>query len=206
MAIAGKPKLSDVLRPKATEPEIVDVPPALFVMVDGEGDPNRSTEFQESIGALYSIAYGLKFLLKKTGVEYRVSPLEGLWWAPDMKVFNLERKAAYRWTLMIALPDQVSAREFEEVRHDARKRHPSAALEQARLERFHEGVAAQIMHIGPYATEGTTIARLHAFIADHGYTFNGLVQKHHEIYLGDPRRAAPEKLKTIIRQPIRPRR
>lgn len=206
MAVATKPRLWELFRPKATEPEIVDVPAAQFLMIDGDGDPNNSKTFQESVNALYSLAYGLKFLLKKQGIEYRVSPLEGLWWAPDMTVFELERKTAYRWTLLTALPDEVSAESFEEVRRDARRRRPSQALERARLKRFHEGLAAQIMHIGPYATESATIARLHAFITDHGYTFDGVVQKHHEIYLRDPRRATPDKLKTIIRQPIKPRR
>ena len=202
MAVSTRPKPADLYRAGAAEPVIVDVPAQLFAMVDGEGNPNESKDFQDAIGALYSAAYGLKFALKKQGVEYRVPPLEGLWWAPDMRVFNLERKSAYRWTVMIALPDDTTPKAFEEVRAAARRRRPSPALERMRLAEFREGRAAQVMHVGPYATEGTTIARLHAFIRDHGYTFDGTRQKHHEIYLGDPRRAAPDKLKTIIRQPI----
>ena len=204
MAVLNRTKPADLYRASATEPAIVDVPAQVFTMVDGKGNPNASQDFQDAIGALYSAAYGLKFALKKQGVEYHVPPLEGLWWAPDMRVFNLERKGAYHWTVMIALPEGVTVKAFEEVRAKARERKPSQALERMRLAEFREGLAAQIMHVGPYATEAPTIAKLHAFIRDHGYKFDGTRQKHHEIYLGDPRRAAPEKLKTVIRQPISP--
>jgi hypothetical protein len=193
----------DLYRPSAAEPQIIDAPPALFLMADGKGDPNTSKDFEHAIQALYSCAYGLKFLLKKKGLEYHVTPLEGLWWAPDMAAFSLEHKGAYHWTLMISVPEQVTAAELEEVKVQARRKRPSEALEHVRLIRFHEGLSAQVMHVGTYATEGPTIAKLHAFIHDRGYTFDGMRQKHHEIYLGDPRRAAPDKLKTVIRQPIR---
>ena len=202
MAVAQHPKPANLYRPSSTEPEIVDAPVALFLMADGKGDPNNSKDFEHAIQALYSCAYGLKFLLRKRGIEFRVAPLEGLWWAPDMRVFSLEKKGAYHWTLMITVPDQVTGADLEEVREQVRRKRPSEALEHVRLIRFHEGLSAQVMHVGPYATEGPTVARLHAFIHEHGYTFDGIRQKHHEIYLGDPRRAAPERLKTVIRQPI----
>lgn len=203
MAVAIKAGHADLYRPKANQPEIVNVPDMQFVMIDGAGDPNQSTDYQQTIEALYSVAYGLKFMLKKRdGIEFRVAPLEGLWWALDMTVFNLEQKDAYHWTMMISLPDEVTLDAFKQARDEARRRRPSQALERVRLARFHEGQCAQVMHIGPYSTEGPTIARLHAFIREHGYTFDGTKQKHHEIYLGDPRRAAPEKLKTVIRQPF----
>ena len=202
MAVLTRLKPADLYRTSATEPAIVDVPAQVFAMVDGKGNPNVSQEFQDAIGALYSAAYGLKFALKKLGVEYRVPPLEGLWWAPDMRAFNLERKGDYHWTLMIAMPEGTTVKAFEDVRAKTRQRKPSQALERMRLAEFREGLAAQVMHVGPYATEATTIAKLHAFIHDHGYTFDGTRQKHHEIYLGDPRRASPDKLKTVIRQPI----
>lgn len=203
MAVAVKPGPVDLYRPKADQPEIVNVPSMQFLMIDGAGDPNQSKDFQHTIEALYSVAYGLKFMLKKRdSIEFRVAPLEGLWWAPDMTVFNLEQKDAYHWTMMISLPDKVTRDAFKQARDEARRKRPSQALERMRLEKFHEGECAQVMHIGPYSAEGPTIARLHAFIHDHGYTFDGTKQKHHEIYLGDPRRAAPEKLKTVIRQPF----
>ena len=203
MAVSTRPKLSDLYHPSALVPGIVDVPPALFAMVDGAGDPNRAIEFQEAVQAVYSAAYGLKFLLKRKGIEYHVPPLEGLWWAPDATGFEAENKAAYRWTLMIAVPEEVDAQAFEEVRAQTRRRRPSQAVERMRLQCFEEGLAAQVMHIGPYATESTTIARLHAFIREHGYTFDSMGRHaHHEIYLGDPRRADPLKLKTIIRQAV----
>jgi hypothetical protein len=186
-----------------TEPEIVDVPSMQFLMVDGSGDPNTSTEYRQAIEALYGTAYGLKFMLKKQrGLEFRVSPLEGLWWSPDMRSFASGSKAKWRWTAMIMVPDFVTRAEFEQARADLRRKRPSAAVEKLQLEKFHEGRSAQLMHVGPYSAEAPSIERLHRFIHDHGGAFDGREQKHHEIYLGDPRRAKPEKLRTVIRQPF----
>lgn len=184
-------------------PELVRLPEITFVMVDGRGDPNTSAEYRDAIQTLYSLSYTLKFALKKElGLIYRVGALEGLWWADDMTEFWSDRKADWRWTAMIAQPDAVTpawfARAVEEV---ARKKGPQVASD-ARLERFAEGICGQILHIGPYGAEAPTIARLHAFILELGGRFDGRFQKHHEIYLGDPRRSAPEKLRTIIRQPM----
>lgn len=193
---------ADLYRPPA-EPEILDVPAMQFLMVDGAGDPNSATEYQEAIQALYGAAYGLKFMLKKAGrADFHVSPLEGLWWAPDMRAFAAGAKHEWRWTAMIMVPDDVTAKDFEHAREDLRRKRPSPAVEKLRLERFHEGAAAQVMHVGPYSAEAPTIERLHAFIHERGFTFDGRRQKHHEIYLGDPRRAKPEKLRTVIRQPF----
>lgn len=193
----------DLLRPAASTPEIVDVPAMQFVMVDGSGDPNTSTAYREAVEALYGVAYGIRFMLKRErGLVFPVGPLEGLWWAPDMAVFSASKKHEWRWTAMISVPDAVTDAEFERARTALRQRHPSSAVERLRLERFREGRAAQVMHIGPYAAEAPTIERLHAFIRERGHTFDGRVQKHHEIYLGDPRRARPEKLRTVIRQPF----
>jgi hypothetical protein len=145
------------------------------------------------------VAYGLKFALKKRGAEdYAVMPLEGLWWSDDMATFSVGRKDDWRWTMMIAQPVDAPPDLLAAVVADvARKKTPAA--QQVRLETYHEGLAAQIMHLGPYAAEGPTIARLHAFIAGQGYQRAG---KHHEIYLGDPNRTAPERLRTVLRQPI----
>jgi hypothetical protein len=174
-------------------------------MSDGAGDPNTAPAYQQAIQALYGVAYALKFLLKQEqGVDYTVMPPEGLWWTPDMREFSLEHPESLRWTMLIAQPDQVTLALCEQARTQVRRKHESAALENMRLERFHEGLAVQILHLGPYATEGLTIARLRAFIREYGYTFDARHQKHHEIYLSDPCRTAPEKIRTIIRQPVMP--
>ena len=183
------------------EPVKVEVPELAFLMIDGHGDPNTTTEYGEAIEALYTVAYTAKFAIKRApgGVDYAVPPLEGLWWTPDMSTFTTHDKSAWYWTMMIMQPDVVTPEVFEAALEKASKKKSPETISRLRLERFAEGLAAQIMHIGPYAAEGPTIERLHAFIAEQGYERAG---KHHEIYLSDPRRAAPEKLKTIVRQPI----
>lgn len=200
--MSTKTRPADLYRPRPTEPELVDVPKMQFLMVDGRGDPNTSVEYRQAVEALFGTAYGLKFLLKKKGHDFKVAPLEGLWWAPDLRSFEVGRKADWQWTAMIKQPDEVTPQDFASVRDELKRKKPSPAIEKLRLATFDEGPAAQIMHIGPYSAEGPTIARLHAFIRDRGYRFDGKKQKHHEIYLGDPRRAAPDKLKTVIRQPF----
>jgi hypothetical protein len=182
-------------------PVIVDVPELRFLMVDGHGDPNSSPEYAHAIEALYSISYTLKFTLKNApdGLDYAVMPLEGLWWAKDMSTFATGEKSAWDWTAMIAQPDLVSDELLAQAKEKAGKRRELAAAALVRLESFREGEAAQIMHVGPYSAEGPTIALLHEFIAAAGHTLRG---KHHEIYLGDPRRTAPERLRTVIRQPL----
>jgi hypothetical protein len=187
----------------AKQPVIVDVPPMQFLMIDGAGDPNTSQAYHAALEALYALAYTLKFALKKTAeLNYRVAPLEGLWWSDAMADFTTANKDAWQWTMLIAQPSIVTPDLVEQARAEVQRKKAPPALAQVRLATFHEGLAAQILHIGPYATEAPTIQRLHAFIHAQGGTFDGLRQKHHEIYLGDPRRAAPEKLKTVIRQPF----
>ncbi len=183
------------------DPALVEVPEFSFLMVDGRGDPNVSADYGNAVEALYSLSYMLKFALKRGPQQrdYRVLPLEGLWWVPDMSQFSVERKVDWDWTMMIRQPDEVDSDAFEFARAEATRKKELPAANLLRLERFREGLAAQLMHIGPYAAEGPTIERLHAFIAERGYELAG---KHHEIYLGDPRRAAPEKLKTVLRQPV----
>lgn len=187
----------------AREPELVRVPDLTFLMIDGHGDPNTSASYGEAIQALFSLSYTLKFAIKKDlGVNDKVGALEGLWWADDMTQFGTGRKDGWHWTAMIGQPDQVTAERFERARDEVRARKGLAVLDRVRLERFAEGLAAQILYVGPYSNEGPTIETLHRFIRDRGYSFDGHRQKHHEIYLGDPRRSAPEKLRTIIRQAI----
>ena len=165
------------------EPELIEVPERAFAMADGSGSPNGNRAFGDAVGALYTVSYTVRFALKRAGVlDYTVMPLEALY---DL--------APWRWTLMIMQPDQVKPAVFEQA---------CARTDVAvRLERLDEGLSAQVMHIGPYSAEAPTVERLHAFIAAEGYAPHG---RHHEVYISDPRRTAPEYLKTIIRQPVRP--
>ena len=185
------------------DPELVQIPEMSFAMVDGHGDPNTSADYGRAIQLLYSVSYVLKFALKRDGApDYRVSPLEGLWWAEDMAQFSVERRSDWRWTMMIAQPEAVTAERFTWAVAEAARKKDLPESGRVRLDRLAEGWCAQILHVGPYSAEGPTIERLHAFIAGHGLRFDGRTQKHHEIYLGDPRRSAPERLRTILRQPV----
>jgi hypothetical protein len=186
-------------------PELVEVPELRFLMIDGHGDPNHSERYQQAVQALYAVSYTLKFALKKQrGLDYRVAPLEGLWWVQDMAQFGIQRKADWDWTMMIRQPAEVTPQLVEQTAQQVAQTKQLPAARELRLERFTEGPAAQVLHLGPYSAEGPTIAALHAFIHEHGRSFDGRRHKHHEIYLGDPRRSAPERLKTIIRQPVSP--
>jgi hypothetical protein len=173
-----------------------------FLLIDGVGDPNTSPAFQAAVEALYSVAYTLKFSIKKgpLAIDYPVMPLEGLWWMDDMGRFTLGNKDDWKWTVMLVQPDFMTEDLVKEGVEQVRKKKNPAALPLLRFERFHEGLCAQIMHLGPYAAEKPTIERLHAFIAEQGASLTG---KHHEIYLSDPSRTAPEKMKTVIRQPMK---
>lgn len=196
-----KKQLKHLYQPTHKEFTTVDVPPLKFLMIDGKGDPNTSQAFQEAMPALYGMSYTLKFASKKElGIDYTVMALEGLWWADDMEAFTLEAKDTWYWTAMMLQPDHITPEFVEAARAELARKKDVPALPRLRYETFHEGLSVQIMYFGPYADEGPTIARMHAFIQDNGYTFNG---KHHEIYIGDPRTAAPEKLKTVIRQPVK---
>ena len=190
-------------KPSAKRAEIVDVPAMNFLKVDGLGDPNTSQGYREAIEALNALSYTLKFGIKQTaGVNYRVAPLEGLWWSEQMDAFLTANKEAWNWTMMVAQPSVVTQEWVERAFQEVQRKKDPPALYRVRFESFHEGLCAQILYIGPYADEGPTIQRLHEFIHAQGGVFEGSGHKHHEIYLGDPRRAAPEKLKTVIRQPF----
>ncbi len=196
-----KKQLNHLYNPSKKEVTVVDVPQMNFLMLDGKGDPNTAVAYQQAIEALYSVSYTLKFMIKKgeTAIDYAVMPLEGFWWAEDMSKFSTENKDAWLWTSMIMQPEYVTKKLFEEAKIKVAKKKDLPALPSVRFEVFHEGQAAQIMHIGPFADEGPTIERIHNFIKEQGHELKG---KHHEIYLSDFRRTAPEKLKTIIRQPF----
>lgn len=191
--------------PSAKKIEVVDVPPLQFAMVDGhvaagEG-PSDSADFLEAVAALYGISYTLKFMVKKrpdNPIDYPVMYLEGLWMTESYG-YDIHKRDALTFTVMIMQPDVITPELFEEARERLLKKKPGPGPARLRLETFHEGPAIQTMHIGPYATEPETVARMNAFAQEHGYTVHG---RHHEIYLGDPLRATQEKLKTILRHPV----
>lgn len=171
-------------------------------MLDGEGDPNTSQAFQDAIGVLYPLSYTLKFMIKKgeIGIDYGVLPLEGLWWADDMASFSVENKDGWKWTLMIMQPELITNAMVEEAIETVKKKKNPVSLPLVKFNSFEEGRVAQIMHIGPFSEEGPTVEKVHSFIEENGCLRKG---KHHEIYLSDIRRAAPENWKTIIRQPMK---
>ncbi len=196
-----KKTLKYLFEPSGKAFSIVDVPLMKFIMIDGKGNPNTSMEYAEAMQALYSAAYTLKFMIKKElAVDYPVMASEGLWWMDDMREFSTARKDDWKWTMMIMQPDIITPALFSQAIKEATKKKVLPALPHLRLESFQEGMAAQIMYTGTYAEEGLTISHLHQFIEECGNVRFG---KHHEIYLGDPRRTAPEKLRTVIRQPMR---
>ena len=199
-------ELKQFYAPSAKKVELVDVPEFQFAMIDGAiepgMEPGNSPAFAGAMGALYGISYTLKFMSKLRQVDpidYPVMALEGLWWVEDGE-FRIERKDNYVWIVMILQPDHITPEMFEEARAQVRaKRGDNPALAQLRLERFREGLCVQTLHVGPYADEPATVARMDAFAAEHGYVMCG---KHHEIYMGNPLRSAPEKLKTVLRHPV----
>lgn len=179
---------------------IVEVPPLRYLMVDGEGDPGTAPLYAHAVEALFSVSYTAKFMLKKgpQQCDYAVMPLEGLWWADDMDAFTRNDRSQWKWTMMILQPDFVADEVIAAAIAEVRRKKALPGVERLRLERFAEGRCAQVLHVGPFTEEGPVIEALHRFVDAHG----GLAGKHHEIYLSDIRRAAPEKWKTIIRQPM----
>jgi hypothetical protein len=178
---------------------LVEVPAMNFLMLDGRGNPNTSVDYQQAVEALYSLAYGIKFALKPQGHDHIVPPLEGLWWMNNMEDFTVANKDSWKWTMMLMQPDWITHDDFERVRQATTKKKENPQISKIRLERYIEGLTVQILYTGAYADEAPTIAEMHHYIQINGFKPNG---RHHEIYLGDPRKTAPEKLKTIIRQPI----
>jgi hypothetical protein len=191
--------------PSAKKVELVDVPEFKFVMIDGRIEPGEapgtSPGFEEAMTALYGAAYTLKFmskLRKENPIDYPVMALEGLWWVEDGQ-FDITVKDNWVYTLMIMQADHITPAMFAEAVAQAAKKRPNPALSRLRLESFREGLCVQIMHIGPYDTEPATIERMQRWAEENGYR---MVGKHHEIYMGDPRRADPAKLKTVLRHPV----
>jgi len=187
---------------KVGQPVFVKVPKLNYLMIDGHGDPNTSKEYLQAIQTLYPVAYKLKFMSKlENNKDYGVLPLEGLWWAEDMSSFGSGTKNNWLWTAMIMQPEIITRAMFDRAVEEVAAKKQSLALDKLRLEELEEGTAVQVLYVGPYADEAETIQKLHEMIEENDGSFNGHKQKHHEIYLSDPRRTAPAKLKTIIRQP-----
>ena len=196
--------------PSAKVPQVVDVPELKFLMIDGAIEaglePGNSPRFEENMKALYGAAYTLKFMFKKRAenpVDYPVMAMEGLWWVEDGH-FDITIKDNWFYTVMIMVPDLVTPDSFTEALAQIRKKKgDQPGFARLRFDTFREGLCVQMMHIGPYATEPVTVEKMRVFMTENGY--QDQIErggKHHEIYLGDPRRAAPEKLKTVLRHPV----
>ena len=208
MAYDFKKEYKDLYAPK-TAPSVIDVPEMTFIMVDGKGNPNTSAEYKAALEVLYGLSYGIK--MSKMGdaqpdgyFDFVVPPLEGLWWSADGGVItDISDKDGFCWTSMIRQPDFVTAEAFEKVKSAVSKKKPDLNLSLARLVKYTEGLCAQVLHIGSYDDEPRSTTALDQFIAESGYATDfSDTRRHHEIYLGDPRKTAPEKLKTVIRYPI----
>lgn len=195
-------KTLDSYRAKPGAFRVVDVPDLRYLMVDGHGDPNTSPQYAEALEALYPVAYALKFASRRErGRDYVVPPLEGLWWADDMDAFTSARdKSRWHWTMMLLVPEWIDETMVEAAVARSRAKKAPKRLDDVRFETLSEGRCVQTLHIGSFDDEGPVLQRMHdEFIPAHGLRPTG---KHHEIYLGDPRRVAPEKLRTILRQPV----
>lgn len=181
--------------------DLVTVPPLAYLALDGHGDPNASDAYREAIETIYPVAYALKFLSKKElERDYAVMPLEALWWAEDMESFTGARdKTEWDWTVLNLVPEWLAEEHVAEAIARVRVKGGAPRLDEIRLERIDESLAVQTLHVGPYDAEAPVIAALHEFAAGDGLELAG---KHHEIYLSDARRTAPEKLRTILRQPV----
>ncbi len=194
-----KKELKAFYAPKNTSWELVEVPPLRYIGVDGAGDPNTAQSYKDAVEALYSVAYTLKFADRER--PFTVAPLEGLWWAEDPSTFVSRDKTAWKWTMLISLPPWITDADVESACSVALAKKKLPAISLVRVVTLEEGLSAQLLHTGSYDDEGPKLADLHdTFLAAEGLTFNGL---HHEIYLSDPRRTEPAKLKTILRQPVK---
>jgi hypothetical protein len=199
-----KKTLKELYKPSFKEVVETKVPELQFIMIDGIGSPGEAQEYLDALAVLYPVAFKIKFLSKAKSKDYVVPPLEGLWWADDMKDFIEGNRDKWKWTMMIMQPDWITNEMFKKAIEQTQQKKPelSKLLPKLRLEKYKEGKVAQIMHVGPYSEEGPTVQKVHDFIQNEGGTFNGHKQKHHEIYLSDPRKANPATMKTVIRQPF----
>ena len=202
MLIDYKKTEKELYQPKAT-PAIIDVAEMVFIAVDGKGNPNTSAEYATAIEILYGLSYAIK-MGNKSVLEYVIPPLEGLWWLPSIGVDDYLDKDKFCWTSMIRQPEFVTPRVFEDAKKTLGKKKSMLDLSKARLVKFTEGLCVQVMHTGSYDDEPATITLMEQYAIGNGYAFEiSESRRHHEIYLSDPRRVAPEKLKTVIRYPIK---
>ncbi|MDT0308666.1 GyrI-like domain-containing protein [Streptomyces sp. DSM 44917] len=181
---------------------LVEVPPQRFLAVDGRGNPNTSADYARAVEALYATAYTIKFASKRAlGRDFVVGPLEGLWWSQRPEVFVTRDKDAWQWRMLISLPDWITDEQVAQAKEAALAKKGLPAIEAVRPETLREGTSAQLLHLGSYDDEGPALARLHhAYLAANGLRPSG---HHHEVYLSDPRRTAPARLRTVLRQPVR---
>lgn len=202
-----KKQYKHLYNPSPKEVTIIEVPPLNFIMIDGTIPANtpvaEAPDYLAALETLYGLSYTLKFMIKKrkkNPIDYPVMPLEGLWWTKDSHLkFTVSHANDWYFTAMIMQPEPVTKALFEEAKEQLRAKKDPVALGKARFETYDEGLSMQVMHLGPYSEEPATIRRMVDFGAENGYRVHG---RHHEIYLGDPRRAKPEKLKTVLRHPV----
>ncbi|MEP5170052.1 MAG: GyrI-like domain-containing protein [Shimia thalassica] len=186
--------------------DMLDVPAWSFIMMDGQGNPNGPS-YARALAALYPVAYAIKFASKAVGNDFVVPPLEALWWAENPDAFTQNRRDEWQWTVMLRVPETVTRDAFERGQGAAaakleKKKQDVSAVSELRLATLSEGRCLQTLHTGPYTDEAPVLANLHdRVMPDLGVTFHG---PHHEIYLSDPRRTDPQKLKTLLRQPVQP--
>jgi hypothetical protein len=200
-----KKKYKHLYLPSSKQVSVVEVPEFQFAMIDGQVDagegPSTSQEYQDALGALYGISYTLKFMSKQrveNPIDCTVMALEGLWWIESGE-FDFNTEVPWMFTSMMMQPKHITLDMYQDALEKVAAKRPNPALSKLRFETYTEGLCMQIMHIGPYSDEPRTLALMHAFAKQNGYIISG---KHHEIYIGDPRRAKPEKLKTVLRYPI----
>jgi len=196
-----KKEYKEQFKASQKEPAVITIPKSNYLCLSGKGDP-ASAEFKQAIEALFSVSYTIKFTIKKgpKAIDYGVLPLEGLWWVENMADFDINNKSNWLWTAMIMQPEFITQEMITEAIDQVQKKKGLPQLDQLKFEPIDEGLSVQVLHIGPFKDEGPTVERLHEYMKENDYNFNG---HHHEIYLSDFRRTAPEKLKTIIRQPVK---
>ncbi len=202
-SIDYKKQWKEFYQPSAKQPVILTLPVMNYLMIDGSGNPNTTPLFQDAIATLYPLSYALRFEIKRTtGISYTVLPLEGLYWGTpqNQMVFSDEDKGKWSWTLMICQPDLVTKDLFEAQKIEVKKKKSPPLIDQVRFESLEENTVVQMMHIGPFDEEAKTVEKMNHFAFDQGYQLSG---KHHEIYMNDFRKTAPEKLKTVLRHPIK---
>jgi hypothetical protein len=191
-----------IYQPSAKEPALLEIPTANYLMIDGSGSPNSNPRYQAAIQTLYPLAYGLKFAVRKQkDIDYGVMPLEGLYWGTPkgQTHFTEADKELWSWTLMILQPQWVTQELYEAQFKEVKRKKSPLLIDEIRFESFTEGLVTTLLHIGPFDSEERNVLRMHQFAFDQGYELSG---KHHEIYLNDFTKTAPERLKTVLRHPV----